>query len=118
MLIKGATKLATNFFCVSQKNRRKHNQYFKPPFFKIILHFSTPDYIATYGKLNLLSTNSMFCSSLLEKCKEDWCRSKYTTSFSYLVSKEAYQKPLVVAASKKSFPSVFIIDTTGSDECF
>ena len=48
------------FLCLPKKNRRKHNQHFKPPFFKINLRFSTPDYIATYGKLNLLSTNGMF----------------------------------------------------------
>ena len=52
--------IIANYFCVCQKNRRKHNQHFKPPFFKINLRFSTPDYIATYGKLNLLSTNGMF----------------------------------------------------------
>ena len=28
------------------------------------------------------------------------------------------QKPLIVAAAKKSFPSVFIVDTTCFDECF
>ena len=59
-----------------------------------------------------------FWSSLLEKYREDWCRPKYTTSFPYSISKEASQKPLKVAAGKKSFPSVFMIDTTCFDECF
>ena len=36
----------------------------------------------------------------------------------YSVSKEASHKPLKVAAAKKSFPIVFIIDTTCFDECF
>ena len=36
----------------------------------------------------------------------------------YSVSKEASHKPLKVAAAKKYFPSVFIIDTTCFDECF
>ena len=110
--------IIANYFCVCQKNRRKHNQHFKPPFFKINLRFSTPDYIATYGKLNLLSTNGMFLFFPSREMQGRLSRSKYTPSFSYLVSKEAYHKPLIVAASKKSFPSVFIIDTTGSDECF
>ena len=59
-----------------------------------------------------------FWSSFLEKCKEDWCRSKYTTSFPYSVSKEASHKPFKVAAAKKSYPSVFVIDTTFLNECF
>ena len=42
----------------------------------------------------------------------------YTTSFPYSVSKEASHKPLKVAATKKSFPSVCTIDTTCFDECF
>ena len=36
----------------------------------------------------------------------------------YSVSKEASYKPLIVAAAKRLFPSVFIIDTTCFDECF
>ena len=36
----------------------------------------------------------------------------------YSVSKEASHKPLKVAGAKKSFPRVFIIDTTCFDECF
>ena len=53
-----------------------------------------------------------FWSSLFEKCNEDWSRPKYTTSLPYSVSKEASYKPLKVAAAKKSFSSVFIIDIT------
>ena len=34
------------------------------------------------------------------------------------VSKEVPHKPLKVTAAKKSFPSVFIIDTTSFDEFF
>ena len=86
-------------------------------YFKINLHFGTSDYISTYGKLNLLPINSIFWSSLLEKCK-DWCRQKYTTSFPYPVLKEVSHKPLKIAAAKKSFPSVFIINTTCFDEGF
>ena len=67
---------------------------------------------------NLLPINSISWSSLLEKCKENWCRPKYITSFPYLVLKEASHKPLNVAAAKKYFPSVFIIDATCVDECF
>ena len=59
-----------------------------------------------------------FKSSLLKKCKEDLCRPKYTASFPYSVSKEASHKPLKVAAAKKFFPCVFIIDTTCFDDCF
>ena len=36
----------------------------------------------------------------------------------YIVSNEASYKPLKVAAAKKSFPSMFIIDTTCLDECY
>ena len=87
-------------------------------FFKINLHFGIWDYISAYGKLNLLPINSISWSSLREKCKEDWCRSEYTTTFSYPVLKEASHKPLKVPAAKKFFPSVFIIDTNCFDECF
>ena len=59
-----------------------------------------------------------FCSSLLDKCKEDWCRPKHPTSFPCSVSKEASHKLLKVAAAKKHFPSVFIVDTTCFDEYF
>ena len=93
--------ITVNYFCVQHKNRRKHNQHFKQLFFKTNLHLS--DYISTYGKLNLLSINNIFLSSLLEKCKENWCRPKYTTSFLYPVLKEASYKPLKAAAAKKSF---------------
>ena len=41
-----------------------------------------------------------------------------TTSFPYPVLKEASHKPLKVAATKKFFPSVFIIDINCFDECF
>ena len=41
-----------------------------------------------------------------------------TTSFPHSVSKEVSPKPLKVAAAKKYFRSVFIIDTTCFDECF
>ena len=99
------------------KNRRKYNQHFKLLFFKINLHYGTSDYISTYGKLNLLPINSIFWSSLREKCKEDWCRPKYTTSFPYPGLKE-FHKPLNMAAAKMFFPSVFIIDTNCFDECF
>ena len=100
------------------QKKRKHNQHFKLLFFKINLHFGTSEYISTYGKLNLLPINSIFWSSLLEKCKEDWSRPNYTTSFPYPVLKEASYKPLKIAAAKKSFTSVFIIDTTCFVECF
>ena len=106
------------YFFVRHKNRRKHNQHFKLLFFKINLYYGTSDYIPTYGKLSLFPINSIFWPSLLEKCKEDWCRPKYTTSFHYSVSKEVFYKPLKVAAAKKAFPSVFIINTTWLDECF
>ena len=36
----------------------------------------------------------------------------------YFVWKETSHKPLKVAAEKKSFPSVYIIDKTCFDECF
>ena len=36
----------------------------------------------------------------------------------YSVSKEMSGKPLKVSAAKKSFPSVYITDATGFDECF
>ena len=36
----------------------------------------------------------------------------------YIVSNEASHKPLKVAAAKKSFPSMFIIDTTSLNECY
>ena len=45
-------------------------------------------------------------------------QSKVYYKLFYFVSKEASHKPLKVAAAKKSFPSVFIIDTTYFDECF
>ena len=89
---------------------------FKLLFFKINLHFGISDNISTYGKLNLLPIGSVFWSSLLEKCNEDWCRPKYTTGFLYSVSKEVPHKPL--KAAKKYFPSVLIIDTTCFDKCY
>ena len=58
------------------------------------------------------------CSSLLDKCKEDWCRPKHPTSFPCSVSKEASHKLLKVAAAKKYFPSVFIVGATCFDEYF
>ena len=36
----------------------------------------------------------------------------------YIVSNEASHKPLKVAAAKKSFPSMFIIDTTSLNVCY
>ena len=106
------------YFFVRHKNRRKHNQHFKLLFFKINLYYGTSDYIPTYGKLSLFPINSIFWPSLLEKCKEDWCRPKYTTSFPYLVLKEASHKPLKVVAARKFFSDVFISDATCFDECF
>ena len=38
--------------------------------------------------------------------------------FCYSVWKETFHEPLNVAAAKKSFPSVYIIDRTCFDECF
>ena len=84
-------------------------------FFKINLHFGTSDNRSTCGKLNLLPINSIFWSALLQKCKEDSQTKNYYKLF-YSVRKETSHKPSKVAATKKSFSSVYIIDTTCFDE--
>ena len=53
-----------NYFCVRQKNRRKHNQYDKLLFFTINLHFITSNQISIYRKLNLPLTNSIYLAFL------------------------------------------------------
>ena len=96
--------MTVNYFCVRHKNRRKHNQHFTLLFFKINLHFGTSDCISTYGKLNLLPINSIFWTSLLEKCKDDWCRRpKYTTSFPCCL-KRSVSQTLYSSMCKKVFP--------------
>ena len=45
-------------------------------------------------------------------------QSKVYNKLYYSVSTEAYHKHLKVAAPKKSFPSVFAIDTNCFDDCF
>ena len=45
---------------VRHKNRRKHNQHFRSRFFKINLHFVTPNQISAYKKLNLSLINSVY----------------------------------------------------------
>ena len=47
-------------FGVRHKNRREHNQHFKLLFFKINLHFFTPNQISTYGKQNFSLMNSNY----------------------------------------------------------
>ena len=105
------------FLCPPQK-RRKHNQHFKLLFFKINLHFGTSDYACTYGKLNLPPINSIFLVFSSRETQRRLMQTKVYYKLFYSVSKEASHKPLKVAAAKKSFPSVFIIDTTCFDECF
>ena len=57
----------------------------------------------------------VFCSQEMQR---RLIQTKVYYKLCYSVSKEASHKPLKVAAAKKSFPSVFIIDTTYFDKCF
>ena len=45
-------------------------------------------------------------------------QTKVYYKFAYSVRKETFQEPLKVAAAKKFFRSVYIIDTACFDECF
>ena len=105
-----------NYICFRYKNRRKHKQHFKLLYFKISLLFGTSDEISSYGKLDLLSMNSMSLIFSSREMQRRLIQTKVCYNLFYSVSKEAFHKPLKVAAAKKSFPRVFVIDTTCFNE--
>ena len=111
--------ITANDFYVHHKIRRKHNQHSKLSCFKINLHFGN-----LHIRLNIyiwrtkLSSHTVFIwSSLLKKCKEDTYIPKYTTNF-FAPSEKKPHKPFKLAVAKRSFASVYIIDTTCFDEYF
>ena len=84
-------------------------------FFKINLQFGTSDYI---WKTKLSSLNSVYLDfSSLEMQRRLILTKAYYKLF-YSVWKKTSHKLLKVAAAQNSFPTVYIIDTTGFDECF
>ena len=66
----------------------------------------------------MLLTNSIFLVCPSREIERRLIQTKVHYKLCYSVSKEASQKPLKAAAAKKSFPNVFIIDTTCFHECF
>ena len=86
-------------FCVSHKNRRKHNQHFKFLFFIIIdSHFVTLNEILTYRTLNLPPTSSIYLDFLpLEMQRRLTQAIAYDTVFFTLSGKkqptEIFQPP-------------------------
>ena len=82
---------------------------------KINLHFGKLDYI---WKTNLLPINSIYLLFPSQKMQKRLIKTKVYCKLFCSVWKGMSHKPLKVAAAKKSFPSVFIIDTTCYDECF
>ena len=100
------------------QKKRKHNQHFKLLFFKINLHFGTSEYISTYGKLNLLRINSIFLVFPSWKMQRRLIQTKLCYKLSLSSLKRSVLQTFKIAAAKKSFTSVFIIDTTCFVECF
>ena len=112
---------------VRHKKRWEHNQPFKLHFFKMNLHFDTSNFISMYINLNLLTVNIIFLVFFSRDRQKTLMQTKGYYKLFYYVSNEASQhgdiisswsqKPLKVAAGKKSFSCVFLIDKTCFDEC-
>ena len=100
--------MTVNYFCVRYKNRRKHKQHSSLSFFKIVLHFSTPGYISTQGKLNVLPMNFIYLAFSSLGMQRRIMQTKVYHKRFYSVIKETPLNPLKVAAAKKYFRSVYI----------
>ena len=87
-------------------------------FFKISLQFGTSNCRSICGKLNLLPINSIYLVFYSQEMKRRPVQNKVCCKLFYPVWKETSHKHLKVAAAKKSFPSLYIIDTICFDECF
>ena len=110
--------ITTNYYCVRHKNRRKHNQHFKPLFFQAYLHFGTSNLLSTYRKTSLIRIISIHLVLLSLEIQRRVIQTKYTPSFFPLFKKEATPKPSNVATAKNIFSSVYILVTTCFDKCF
>ena len=85
---------------------------------KINFHFDTSDQISTYGKLIFFLRTSIYLVFFSLEMLRRLIKTKVYNKLYYSVWKETSHKALKVAAAKKSFQSVYIIDTTCFDECF
>ena len=81
-------------------------------------HFGTSEQMSTYGKLNLLPIKSIYLVFSSRERQTRPIQTKVYYKNFYSVWKETSHKPLIVAAAKKSFPSMYIIDKTCFDLCF
>ena len=85
---------------------------------KINLDCDTSDWSSTYGVLNFYPITSIFFDFFSLEMQGRLLQTKVYFKLCYSVSKETSHKPLKVATAKKSFLSVYIIDTTCFDDCF
>ena len=74
--------------------------------------------MSIYGKLNFPPLNGINSIFSYFEIQRRLIQTKANCKIFYSVWKETSQRPLKVAAAKKSFPSVCTIDTTCFDECF
>ena len=72
----------------------------------------------TSGKLNFLLINNIYLIFSSLEMQERLIQTKVYYQLFYSVWKEKSHKSLKVAAAKKSFSSVYIIDTTCFGKCF
>ena len=68
--------------------------------------------------LNLLPITSIYLVSFSLEMQRVLAQTKVYYELCYSLWKETFHKPLKVATATKSFPSVYIIDTTCFNECF
>ena len=105
------------FLCPPQ-NWRKINQHSKLLFSKINLQFDTSDQISPYRKLNLLPVSIIYLVVFSLEMQKRLLQTKAYYKLCFSVRKETSHKHLKVAAAKRSFLNVYIIDTTCFNECF
>ena len=113
--------IIVSYFFARHKNRRVHNQHLKLLFSKTNFDFGTSDKVSKYGKLNLHLINSIFVVFSSGEMQRRLIQAKGYYKLFYSVS-EALLRSVSETFKRnskiKSFPSVFIIDTTCFDESF
>ena len=106
-------------FYIRHENKWKPNQHSKLLFLKInkftLWHIRRNIYI---WKTKFSSHNQYLFGLLSSRNAKRLVETKAHYIFCYSVWKETSRKPLTVAATKKSFPSVYVINITCFDECF
>ena len=74
--------------------------------------------MSAYGKLNFLSKTKIYLVFFSLEMQRRLMQTKVYYKLCYSVWKETSHKPLKSSRRKKSFPSVYIIDTSCFDEYF